>query len=391
MPDVETPIVTEESALVLKRLPGAGKSMIEIWLDGRAEEAEAKLQLLARMLETLRKHAIGQSYPSDWVIHTSTDRQTGEVIKQVGYLQDSGCERAGKIFGIELAAPSWIREDMPDGTYSYVFKAGAYSRVTHESIDYVEGSRWSGDDFFQRGLDKNADPPEKVNPNDVRKAAHANLHGRAVRALAGLSAVPLDKLRDAGLNVDRCLFVAYSSGAKGGTSAGATLGSSDVKVAFGRGAGKTPAELEDGDLAWYIKAYTENVNDPGKEKYKKANQRVLDALKAEAEKRAKGAQHAAETATEAPAAGGNLSATAPSETQQTPRGKKTTEVWGKAQTHGGKDAIALLKAISREVVGEEIGGMSAFSDEQLEKMTTVPDEVWKSTATALAGAKGGKK
>jgi hypothetical protein len=81
----------------------------------------------------MRRFAIAQTYPSDWVIHTT--RQEGVVTKQVGYLQDSGAERAGKIFGIEVGKPTMVHEKLDDGTYAYHFEAPAWSKVTGEQID----------------------------------------------------------------------------------------------------------------------------------------------------------------------------------------------------------------------------------------------------------------
>jgi hypothetical protein len=378
MAEVETPIVTEETALATQRVTG---SMLERWLEGTPEAALQKLETLAKVLEQMRKVAMMQTYPSDWVINTSTDRMTGEVIKQVGYLQDSGAERAGKIFGIEVGKVTERREEFPqDKTFAYHMEATAWSKVTGEQIEHAVGSRWSGDDFFTKGLDED----ETVNPMDVRKAAYANLHGRAVRALAGLSAVPIDVLRAAGLETSRCLFVGYQPGAKGGESAGATLGSADVKVAFGRSAGKTPAELEDKDLAWYLKAYEENVADQKKEKYKKANQRVLDALKAEHEKRAQARDHG--EAREAPAA-----AAAPAGETGGAAGPKTREekigaLWPKLQkaVGEGKQAMPLFKTLCKDVFGVERQAPSVLTTPEVDKLLEVPDDILATMAKAIA-------
>lgn len=60
-----------------------------------------------------------------------------------------------------------------------------------------------------------------------------------------------------------------------------------ITLRFGSGAGKTPAELEDKDLAWYAKALTRDVADPEKGKWLTQNQRTLDAILAEQAKRQK--------------------------------------------------------------------------------------------------------
>lgn len=375
MAEVDTPIVTNEEQLTVRRVTG---SILEKWIEGATETAMQKLETLSQVLERMRKVGIQQTYPSDWVIHTTTDRNTGDIIKQVGYLQDSGAERAGKIFGIEVGKVTERREEISeDKTFVYHLEAPAWSKITGEHIDRAVGSRWSGDDFFTRGLDED----EKVNPTDVRKSAYANLHGRAVRALAGLSAIPLETLKEAGLDTSRCLFVGYNPGGKGGTSTGATVGSADIKVAFGRSAGKTPAELADKDLDWYVKAYTENVADPKKEQYKKANQRVLDALSAEKERRAQGAAHEEATGTKAPeqaATGG-----APGEFN---RGRVLNETWGRLTAIASQKAPALLKQVTKDL-GHERATMSDLTDLELTKLSNMTDEVLKKVWEQIAEPK----
>jgi hypothetical protein len=349
--------------------------MLEKWIEGTPESALQKLEALSQVLERMRKVAIQQTYPSDWVIHSSTDRSTGEIIKQVGYLQDSGAERAGKIFGIEVGKVTERREEISeDRTFVYHLEAPAWSKITGEHIDRAVGSRWSGDDFFARGLDED----EKVDPSDVRKSAYANLHGRAVRALAGLSAIPLETLKASGLDTSRCMFVGYAAGAKGGTSAGATVGSAEVKVAFGRSAGKTPAELADKDLDWYVGAYTGNVADPTKAKFIKANQRVLDALTAEKEKRAQGTAHEEATGTKAPERGGQGEGD-----PAAPRGRKIADTWMRLTEIASEKAGLLLKQVTKDL-GQERAKMSDLTDAELDKLAATTDEVLKTVWTHIS-------
>ena len=373
-PDTDRP----EQLVVVRQ---GGPSMLERWVDGPEPEKNlARVDAMARMLERLRLTAIQQTYATDWVIHTTKDGE-GVVTKQVGYLQDSGAERAGKVFGIGIGAPEVQREDLPDGSFAYKLQAEAVSQVTFERIAHCLGSRWSGDLFFTRGLKDD----EKVDPTDVMKAAYANLHGRAVRALAGLSAVPLDALLAAGIKTEFCTFVGYDRGSRGGKSAGATVGSADVKVAFGRSAGKTPAELEDKDLTWYVKAYGENVGDASKAKFKDANQRVLDALTAEQERRARGAEHEAATGTTGapPATAGEKSTT---------RGGKLGELDAMLVEAVKKDRRKvgpLFRVLTKDLLGEEKGALSDLTDEQLESVLKADA----STLALLAGPldKGAKK
>lgn len=360
----DAPVDTDrpEQLVVVRQ---AGPSMLERWVDGPEPEKNlARVDAMAKMLERLRLTAIQQTYPTDWVIHTTRDAD-GNVTKQVGYLQDSGAERAGKVFGILIGSPEIERDDLPDGTYIYKLQAEALSQVTHERIEHCLGSRWSGDTFFARQV---KDEDDKVDPTDVMKAAYANLHGRAVRALAGLSAVPLDALEAAGINTRGCTFVGYDKGARGGQSAGATVGSADVKVGFGRSQGKSPAELEDKDLDWYLGAYEKNVADPERAKFRKANGAVLAALKAEKERRAQGAAHEQATGTKAPDAGDGGETGKP-----TTRGQKVATL-NTLLIDAAKDqrkVLPLLRTLTKDLCGQEIGSFQDLSEEQLDKCLAV--------------------
>ena len=57
-------------------------------------------------------------------------------------------------------------------------------------------------------------------------------------------------------------------------------------IGFASCKGKQAHELSDRDLDWYIGAYTENVKDQGKARFQAANERVLQSLQREAERRA---------------------------------------------------------------------------------------------------------
>ncbi|MDD5304785.1 MAG: hypothetical protein PHS14_16945 [Elusimicrobia bacterium] len=348
--------------------------MLDRWVQTDPKAAIERVETMVMVLEKLRIASIKATYPSDWIIHTSTTRD-GQILTQKGYLQDSGAERAGKVWGIEVGNPAIEREDFPlDSTYSYHMIAEAWSKVTGERLDYAEGSRWSGDPFFARQGDK-------VDPTDVRKAAYANLHGRAVRALSGLNGVPLDTLRQAGIDVAKVVHVNYQPGEKSSASTGAaTVGSAEAIIGFGNSKGKAVSELETKDLDWYIKAYGENVADAAKAKFKVANQRVLDALNAEKEKRAQSASHEAETGTKAPEKGAAIE-------DGTPRGKLIGDVWTRLTDAAGQHAIGLLQELTTEYLKQPTGKLSDLTDEQLKLLAAIPEQALAAAAKALAGKK----
>ena len=382
MPETDTAPVTASETLAPTRAGGA--SMLDRWVNSDPEAAIKRLETMVKMLDQLRIASIRATYPSDWVITTSVDRD-GQIISQRGYLQDIGAERAGKVWGIEVGSPAIEREDFPDATYSYHMIADAWSKVTGERLDYAEGSRWSGDLFFSRQV---KDDGDKIDPTDVRKASYSNLHGRAVRALSGLNGVPLDMLRQAGLDVTKVVHISYKQGAKGGESSGtAAVGTAEAIVAFGNSKGTKVPDLADKDLEWYGRAYAESVANPDKAKFAKANQRVLDAIKAEQERRKQVAAHAAETGTppaaapasgEVPPASDSGPAEAPSAI-----GKLRGDVWARLTDVAAKQAIPLLEALTKELFGQGTTKMSELTEDQLNRLATVPEADLKAVAKTL--------
>lgn len=376
MPDVEstTAMMPDDALLPTKDRVSGGLSLLERWIERDPETAVKRVETMVKVLEQVRAASIRATYPPDWVIHKSVDRATGTVTKEVGYLQDSGAERAAKVWGIELSGPLVERQDFPDGTFMYTMAAEARSKLTGERIEVVMGSRWSGDGFFKRTSREGDD--EAIDPTDVQKAAYANLHGRAVRALAGLNAVPLEMLKQNGIDTGKVVHVSYEKGAKGGESVGAEVGTSDVVVAFGRSQGKPPAELTDSDLEWYRKAYGENVLDPAKKRYVRANQRVLDALTAEHERRQRVKSQPA--APEAPA---------PAESTSAPnggaKGRLVGDVWARLTETGGKQAMPLLAQLGKTFFGLEATKLSELTEEQLRQLTALSDEELRAAAAAL--------
>lgn len=376
MAETESPLITDKESLV--PVPGHGSPLIERWL-ADPEKAIERVNAFVSMLDRLRLAAIKATFPTDWVIHTSKD-DAGEILRQVGYMQDTGAERAGKIMGIEVTSPVIEREpnqgEFADGTFAYHMLSEAFSKITGERLEYVEGSRWSGDPFFRRSVG----PDEKIDPTDVRKAAYANLHGRAVRSLSGLNGVPLDMLKAAGLDVTKCTFVGYEKGKKGGTSTGANVGTAEVTMAFGNSKGKTPAELSEKDLGWYIGAYDRNVADPERAKFKDANTLILNALKAEQQKRAQAAEHEEATGTAAPEEPATIGRK---------RADAHTRLTDAAKTVKGNGAVVagMLREITKDWQTAERSALSELTEAELDKLNAFPEDV----LTKLAGIvkKGG--
>lgn len=400
MDATEHPVVVGETALA--PIATAAMTMLERWID-KPDTAIERVETMVKVLERLRVASIKATYPSDWIIHT-TKSPEGDIVKRVGYLQDSGAERAGKVWGIEVGNPAIEREPRegvwPDGSFSYHMVAEAWSKVTGEKLEYVEGSRWSGDKFFQRP----SDPEWKVDPTDVRKSAYANLHGRAVRSLAGLGGVPLEILQQAGIDITKVVGVSYDRGSKGGTSAGATLGGAETAefvVKWGNSKNKKVSELEPADLEYYLQSCDRDLADPAKAKYKKNTEQFKAALDAEKDKRARSeAQAAAGGAAPQPAEPGPGAAADEGGRERpfaaedqgtatsgaTPRGTKISEAWKILEKVAGKGSgmAKLLRALSTEWNGVERGSLSDLTNDELDGIKLLGEAELKKKFEALA-------
>lgn len=374
MSDVETPIVIEDAGLVPTKTPGT--SVLDRWLATSPEQALTRVDALVTILDKLRRAAIRSTYAGDWVIHVSRDSD-GNILRQAGYLQDCGAERAGKVWGIDVSAPAVEREDFPDHTYAYHMVADAVSKVTGERLT-VEGSRWSGDAFFAR---REKGPDEKIDPVDVRKAAWANTHGRAVRALAGLTAVPLEELREAGIDPGKVLMVDYAKGSRGGESTGAAVGSADMIVGWGNAKGQKIPELTDKDLAYYAKATQESLEDPARAKFRKRNEQFLAALTAETARRKAAEDQRAETGTPT---------TEEQQGQESRRGARinTLNTLLSDACKGHRPAIAaVLGTLTKDHGGVEIRSLSNLTDDMLDYLLTIPADVLAKVALSVGEAK----
>lgn len=357
-----TPAAPEPQLPVTKRRDVV--PLLERMLTEGAGDVLDKIEQMTKALDTLRRYAIRATYPADWIIHVATGPD-GSVIREVGYLQDCGAQRAGKIWGIQLTEPIVEREDFQDGTYTYTMMADAFSKVTGEQLQNVEGSRWSGDPFFKRSVG----PEEKVDPSDVRKSAAANLDGRAVRQLAGLNAVPLDILESCGIDPKKVVHVSYGRGAKGGESTGASVGGSDIVIRWGNGKGKTIPEQTDKDLDFYLKAAKKDLDDPEKAKFKKNTERLIAAIATEIENRKKTKEQATETGEATPQ-------------HAKAKGQRMTELMSRLKASCKEYNMIGFADVLFAVTGKR--SVSDLTEDEMAKVEGTSDDELKITAAAVA-------
>lgn len=360
MSDTEAEIVDE--SILEPNLPAKSKlGIIERWLDGEKTPAIEKIDGLVAIIEKLTAASIRLTVPSDWLLNVSRDRD-GNILREVGYLQDCGAERAGKIWGVDISSPEVRREDFEDGTFAYHFTADAISRTSGLCLEDAIGSRWSGDPFFQKGLGDG----EKVNPVKVQKAAYSNLHGRVVRSLCGLNAVPPYMLAANGIEITKVQVIDYGAAGKGGSSTG--VGGADT-INFGNAKGTKISELADKDLGWYIKAVTESVasDDPKKVKFKRHNEALLAKLQAEADRRKNAGAQEKETGT-------------------ADLGKRRTATYKRIQT-ALPEGMALGEGFNvvMAMIGSKAKGVGELTAEELGKLEAVTDEAMAAELKEIAG------
>ena len=137
-----------------------------------AEQAEKRVTALNK----IKKAALLATNARDW-----TD-QNGNP-----YLQVSGSEKVGRVFGIAWKIDEPVFEQEESGHFSYTYKG--YFTVAGATIEAI-GTRSSKDGFFKRYVGKGEDrkelPPSEIDKGDLKKAAYTNCIGNGITRLLGL-------------------------------------------------------------------------------------------------------------------------------------------------------------------------------------------------------------
>lgn len=168
---------------------------------------EQQIHVIQRRAELLRVATISLTLPEDWV-------RMGDFV----YLQNKGCERISKAWGIEVdrvGPEDFTREDLPGSHVAWsVIVSGRCTR-TGESKSEI-GSRSTVSDFYRSRYEE-AGPAEKtVLVYDCKKSALTNAHGRLTRALTGMSGIATAQLQKYGFDVAQIPSAEYTKGGKGG-------------------------------------------------------------------------------------------------------------------------------------------------------------------------------
>lgn len=186
-----------ELVVVNNDVPAIGDST----LLALAEQAEKRVLALNK----IKKAALLVTNVKDW-----TD-QNGNP-----YLQVSGSEKVGRVFGISWRIDEPVLEIEESGHFSYTYKG--YFTVAGATIEVI-GTRSSKDPFFKRyagkGDDRHELPPSEIDKGDLKKAAYTNCIGNGVTRLLGLRNLTWDDLAEfANITKDQVSRVSYKKDGK---------------------------------------------------------------------------------------------------------------------------------------------------------------------------------
>ena len=136
--------------------------------------SQAVVDTLIEIVETFRHGAIRLTSPEDWLLFRAVDSQSGSELI-TGYLQDKGCERVAKLYGIRVFDVSDARKMPGDKAddYSYMQTASGSCARTGEEVEKLIGSRSSTDDISAQWRDTGMS--ESQIEIKVQKSCRANL------------------------------------------------------------------------------------------------------------------------------------------------------------------------------------------------------------------------
>lgn len=147
-----------------------------------AEAAEKRIDAMIK----IKRLALKMTNAHDW-----TD-QGGKP-----YLQVSGSEKVGRLFGISwrIDEPTIDHED--GGHYGYTYKG--YFTLGGVTIEVI-GARSTKDPFFKKYKDGAELPVSAIDKGDVKKAAYTNLLGSGITRILGLRNLTWEELQAAGIS-----------------------------------------------------------------------------------------------------------------------------------------------------------------------------------------------
>jgi hypothetical protein len=147
-----------------------------------AEAAEKRIDAMVK----IKQLALKMTNPHDW-----TD-QGGKP-----YLQVSGSEKVGRLFGISWRIDEPLFETDEGGHFGYTYKG--YFTLGGATIEVI-GTRSSKDGFFKKYDSGKELPPSAIDKGDVKKSAYTNLLGSGITRILGLRNLTWQELETAGIH-----------------------------------------------------------------------------------------------------------------------------------------------------------------------------------------------
>jgi hypothetical protein len=247
-----------------------------------ADEALAVLERRAAFIDRLIPYAIGATDPSQWTMIGDTPWPGGPAAEAMA-------RRCGVSWDEPTASRTPLEDDGGPPGYRWTYRARFYLPGRIDSV-WAEGHCDSRDPFLGTGPRGEVRSLPEVVEGSIMQSAMTNLKVNGICTLLGvrrMSKARLDAIFEAKGGTAGMGRAEFQAGARGG---GTGSSQADPVIRFGNAKGKRVSELSDPDLSWYQRAFTENVADPDKAKYRAANVTVLAALDAELARRKAGAQ-----------------------------------------------------------------------------------------------------
>jgi hypothetical protein len=172
-----------------------------------AEQAEKRLDALVK----IKKVALKATTPGDWV------DEGGKP-----YLQSSGAEKVGRIFGISWRISEPKKEELEGGHYAFTY-TGEF--LLWGAVITAVGTRSSKDPFFKKykyaGDERLELPPSEIDEGDVKKSAYSNLLANGITRVLGIRNLTYADLKEyAEIRQDQVTRVEFKKHGKAPSSSG---------------------------------------------------------------------------------------------------------------------------------------------------------------------------
>jgi hypothetical protein len=161
-----------------------------------AEAAERRIEAMGK----IKRLSLKMTNARDW-----TD-QGGKP-----YLQVSGAEKIGRLFGISWRIDEPVCEQEEGGHFGFTYKG--YFTLGGVTIEAI-GTRSSKDPFFNKYKNGEPLPPSAIDRGDVKKAAYTNLLGSGITRILGMRNLTWEELSESGISQDSVSKVGYKKDGK---------------------------------------------------------------------------------------------------------------------------------------------------------------------------------